>query len=108
MNTYAILWPCLQQELLEKEAVHASVLDQLRRFQGRVDQLGGVEAANTALQFELEVAAAFAGTVAQTSASSTELVWSFQKEKQWAAEDKETKHSFPVGVRRQPPVRQAT
>ena len=49
MNTYAILWPCLQQELLEKEAVHASVLDQLRRLQGRVDQLEGVEAANTAM-----------------------------------------------------------
>ena len=108
MNTYAILWPCLQQELLEKEAVHANVLDQLRRLQGRVDQLEGVEAANAALQFELGAAAAFAGTVAQTSASSTELVWSFQKEKQWAAEDKETRHSFPVGVRRQPPVRQAT
>ena len=73
MNTYAILWPCLQQELLEKEAVHASVLDQLRRLQGKVDQLEGVEAANAALQFELEAAAAFAGTVA------------LQFEKQWAA-----------------------
>ena len=85
MNTYAILWPCHQQELLEKEAVHASVLDQLRRLQGRVDQLVGLD-----------------------KVAAVGLVWSFQKEKQWAAEDKETKHSFPVGVRRQPPVRQAT
>ena len=46
MNTYAIIWPCLTQELLEKEAVHTSVLDQLTRLQGRVDQLEGVEAAN--------------------------------------------------------------
>merc|ERR1712018_605994 len=44
----------LQQELLEKQAAHASVTDELQRLRVRVEELEGVEAANEVLRFELE------------------------------------------------------
>jgi hypothetical protein len=38
----------------EQQALHASVIEELKRLQVRIDQLEGVEASNEALQYELE------------------------------------------------------